>query len=282
MPKADPINTGHTFVPAYNEGTKYHYLPLAGEYVTLEAKNQVAVINPKLVPNTSGTLPCPDASSHTSLRWLSSIKEIRGGTPVKEDKYFKPWPLTTNVLGRAILQYGRLDAHVIKPGVIWGFGKPVQIGFPTLGNEQALAEEVHWTFEAQEEPFVLSLVGFDGISRRVAFKPNAGKLLIFIANTPHKDTGPVSPTAEAIDKHYSVYHTLAKGNPRGLGRIPHDSTRRCTQSAAYLFDPTLTPTTSSVAPGAAAYSSTPVAGTSAITSTQPVPSGLNCSGTRWP
>jgi hypothetical protein len=269
MLKTDPINLGHTFVPAANEGAKYHYLPLAGEYITLEAANQVSAINPKLVYKTDGTLPCPDANSQTSLIWLSSVKAIRGGNPTKEKKYFDPWPLAKDVSARAILQYGHLDAHVIDPGVIWGFGKPDKFKKPKLKNPQALAEEVHWTFEAQEEPFVLSLVGFDGVARRVAFKPQSGKLLIFIANTPANETGPVPPTAEAIDKHYSVYHTLVQGNAKGKGRIPHDTEKKCT---AFLFPQTLKPTAIAIADK----------GTTTATSTAPLPSGLNCSGTRWP
>lgn len=271
MPAADAINKVHTFFDAANEPTKYHYLPLAGEYITLEAANQVAAINPNLDFKTTGTLPCPDANSQTSMIWLSSVKGIRGGSPVKEDKYFEAFPLSTDVAGRAILQYGHLDAHVIKPGVIWGFGKPDKIKIPKLKNPQALAEEVHWTFEAQEEPFVLSLVGYDGVARRVAFKPQAGQLVIFVGNTPPNETGPISPTAEARDDHYSVYHKLVKGNGKGKGRIPHDSEKRCSNQAV-LFEPSLKPT-AVVAPVEAAVA--PMAA-------WPTPSGLNCSGTRWP
>ena len=273
MPAAHAINIANknAFQPAAHEGATYHYLPLHGEYIALEAANNPGTNTPlKYTNDATGT--CPDKDSQTSMYWVSKMTKVKGSKQKKETKYFYPLPDPSDIAVRAILPLGALGAHVIKPGHIWDFAQPKPAGaHGKTVHTQALAQEVHWTFDAVGDPFVLTLFGYNGMTRRVAFTPQNGQVLIVVGNSPADETGPLTGTAKA-DEHYSVYHRAIAGNPRGLGPIPYPSGKECADQS-FLFEKTLQP---------AATPAPPATFTGSATTTGGIPSGLNCSGNQWP
>jgi hypothetical protein len=286
------------------EGNKYHYVQLNGELVSVDDENAIDVLNPQLiaVTNEPGDKICPDSASRTSMYFLSSMKRVTGKTNLVPDPaHFDHLPEPQTIAARLLIRHGQLAAHVLLPGLKWEFKtpvKPTQTPGPAT-TTQAVAQEVYWTFKARNEPFVLNLLGFKGGSRRVAFTPQGGKLLIVLANTMDNESGPI-PTAasEARDDHYSVYHQFVQTNADGKGQIPHrknDSSGHADlcKDQTMLFCRTLIPTTESCSVPLAPLPPIPAplhgvnkmgeAHLSSVTpGGQPTPSGLNCAPNSWP
>jgi hypothetical protein len=305
MPPDDVMNKKLDFYRANNDGETYHYLLLQGDEIAVDASNNLAGNNTALAYTTNGGSPCPvkdeanPANDSTkSLYWLSSITKANGGSGLTPDAaHFSATPDRAVIAARAVLNYGSLEAHVIKPGVIWDFVDPKNLT-PT-GLAQALAQEVHWKFQATGDPFILDLFSFDSNGRRVAFKkPQVGEpLIIIVGNTMQNDTGALSaPGKPALDPHYSAYYQFISGNAVALGPIPYPRDEGAPPArCAHYWLPTLQPggpvldTVKTVvlnpmpnrkkktakAPAAMMVMPAKPGG-------QPTPNGLNCSGSIWP
>ena len=301
MPRKHPLND-HYFPPADEEGAdnvKYHYLPLEGELISIDDDN--AIVDRKdldYVNKGCRTDPCPTKDNKTALCWLSSMREVHDGTPQAkdEDNYFNRFPKQTTIAGRMVLRHGDLKAHVVKnietkTAPVWFFATPKKLGHENDAIlPQALAQEVHWTFKAKGVPFVLNLLGFDGESRRLAFVPQDGKVLIVVGNTLPADTGPVADPDGDVkrDLHYSVYHRFIKGNTDGVGRIPHRATTGTVDCKDYVFDPVLMPNKDEslvdILSHHASYTSNnkkPKVVSTTTNGPQPSPGGLNCAANQW-
>lgn len=286
MPPRDKWNADDDFDAAAHEGKTYHYLELNGDQIVLDDENEVPLLNKPLTYSTVAPAAndvCPNANTHTSLYWLPSQKRVMGAEQQPDAARFDPRPKKADVLARARLRYGALNAHVVKPGSVWEFRTPVNAG-PHPDTEprhkQALAQEVHWTFKAAGEPFVLNLISFEGATRRVAFYPDDDKkLVIVVGHTTHADTGPIAqPKRSERDDHYSLHHTSIAGNPDGKGRIPHRLEIECEDSFVdYVFDPILKSAAANTAAAAAKEHNAHAASLG-----QPAPSGLNCPPNTWP
>jgi hypothetical protein len=280
MPAEHETNEDHHFIAAKAMPEKYHYLPLAGELITVDEENDVAVLNPDPLDylNTNVNKPCPTTATEArDLYWLSSIKRVHGsGTFDPEEKFFAKRPKKKDVVARALIRHGKLDARVIKPGFIWDFRTPVDSGNPgPIKHTQTTAEEVHWTFKARGLPLVLNLRDFKGDFREVAFIPDANKqITIVIAHTKPDETGPVAASKEARDNHYSVYHLFKKQNP-GDGPIPHEPEQgvlKCDETYLHnsvwkMLEPSMT------------FSTTAKGHKVRV---GPSPSALNCAPSQWP
>ena len=282
MPPAHELNDDHDFEPSTGDPAKYHYVAVEGEYITLDDENDVALLNAPLTFNNDDLKkPCPTTPGESSsLYWLSSMQRVHGGVvQAREDKYFDRRPKKKDVLARAQLRYGNLEAHVIKPGYIWDFRVPTASGpaGPVL-HTQATAEEVHWTFQARGVPFVLNLLSYKDDLRRVAFEPDSNRqITIVIGHTPENETGPIAGSVQGFDGHYSVYHRFKKANDPGLGPVPHlqnvDGTKCADQTVLHdrvwkMIDPQTKFLVHS------AHGNTFTG--------EPSPSTLACSGNTWP
>lgn len=302
MPANDPLNRNYVFEAPDEGEDRYQYLELNGEQIAIDDDNGAAELNTVIKYNAEGcTTKCPSRENHDHLCWLSSLQEVRGDDSLtKNDKYFNRIPSVKDVAARVPIRYGALDARVIGYGKpltapVWAFAKPVKGLSDPVPPMKALAQEVHWTFKAKGVPFVLNLLGFNGVGRRLAFTPTfvpgdpRGSLLIVIANTIREDTGPVAVVAAAAkDPHYSVYHRFVANNDPGLGNIPQRTDDSCTE---FVYPPTLTANTQSL--------QQPVAESDAIhthsnapsnagappaappSHPQATPGGLNCTGSLW-
>jgi hypothetical protein len=284
MPADHETNEDHQFLATKAMPEKYHYLPLAGELITIDEENDVAVLNPNPLDylNTNVNKPCPTTVDEArDLYWLSSIKRVHGsGTFDPEDKFFDKRPKKKNVAARALVRHGKLDARVIKPGYIWDFRTPVKSGSPgPIKHTQATAEEVHWTFKARGLPFILNLRDFKGNLREVAFMPDANKqITIVIGHTKPEETGPVAASKEARDNHYSVYHLFKKQDP-GKGPIPHEPKRGAALECAATYPAQLHDSIWKMLEPKMTFTITAKGRTVSV---GPSPSALNCAPSQWP
>ncbi len=289
MDPALELNDDLSFEDANAEGATYHYVTLDGDQIALDDGNDVPLLNKDLDYRSDGTGPCPvfntdvAKDTSTSMFWVPGIARVRNDNTLKRSEAYFAWrPDRKDVAARIVLGYGRLEARVIVPGVIWDFKRPARPAETPTDKTitQAAAEEVQWLFKARGNPFVLNLMNFNGTSRRVAFTPPAsGELVIVIGQTMHADTGPVARgEAELRDNHYSAHHRLDTANPSGKGQIPHNSGTNCMGKggdyALALNTPTLVPS-----PGGPPA---PVGHAHAASPGHPAPSGLNCIPTDWP
>jgi hypothetical protein len=303
------LNDDLAFEDANFDADHYHYVTFDGDAVSLDEENDVAALNSPLSYRVDGVDPCPvydgsDPEKHASLFWVPGFARVRADASLKrEEKYFERHPKRKDVSARMIMRYGKLQAHVISPGEIWEFRTPIKRNQTAIGKTivQAAAEEVHWTFRARGNPFVLNLLSFEGTSRRIAFTPpTSGELEIYIGQTMHADTGPVTAgDVQPRDEHYSAHHRLVAGNPGGKGQIPHDTGTTCKDKGdAYvkgLWERQIKVLTDAVASAAPAAVSMPAPMTSSMmhgndrsarpstpSDGNPAPSGLNCIPTIWP
>lgn len=307
MPANHAINLKHDFYRAQNDGDTYHYIPLQGEELALDASNNVPVeTKTPLDYKNSGSGNCPVKDDVTpandttrSLYWLSSMQKVLGSAQTQDTPHFTSMPDHRLIVSRAVLNWGTLEAHVIKPGVVWDFTE-LKPPYDHIVWTQSLAQEVHWKFKASGEPFILNLFGFDGNSRRLAFMPQNGKVIIFVANTTPGDTGalkdPGNPPVK--DPHYSAYYQFIYNNAAALGPIPVPRDEGAANSRCKVYwEPTLKIGGPVLADSAIMTALPPLAHAKTKKKTlsmaeklrmmmpmesDPSAGGLNCSSNQWP
>ncbi len=267
------IDAGTALHPAFYEGNCYKYYPLDGHVITVDDASAPMTINtPLCFSDASDGKLCPNATTEGSMRWLPSIQEIRDGTPQTPDpRYFEDDPDPGVISGLVHVDRGYLET-VVTLDKVWAFRKSATN--LTEYTPQAIAQEVRWHMRGTGSEFVLRLKKKNGTEIRLPFTPVNGLVSIFIANSPSDDTGPVRTITVAADHHFPLHYEFIENFDPREDRIPYRSNVQNCAAGTVSGSPTL----KVCDPDCPRDPHCPIA----VTVGSPIPSGLNCGGTRWP
>jgi hypothetical protein len=272
--------------PAYYEGSCYSYYRMNGDHVTVDdASVPTAINNSPLCTSDAKTDGeyCPNDGTHGgtktkgSMYWLPSMTVINGAHAAKAD-HLLDVPDPAVMAGVVTVDRGYLETVVTNPSV-WAFRAS-----KSDTNEytpQAIAQEVRWHMRGKGSSFVLH------VERRskkfdLSFTPVNGKVLLFIANSPAQESGPIrTAMGTSPDDHFPLYYEFLDNFSVADGRIPFTSAALACDASVIGETPSLQvclyckddPYCKSVQTGASGK---------AMMVGMPLPSGLNCGGSQMP
>lgn len=268
-------NPGITLIPAHNHPAEFHYYFLDGEQIQIDDLATPPEIDPSICYSVEAVGECPTSLENAkSLRWFPSVREMKGGgTQTPNPPHFAVPPDEKNISARMVIAKGTVQA-CLSSRVQWEIRTKESGG--TVLKKQVLPHEVRWYLRGVGKEFKLTLSAFDGsFTRQLVFKPDANnKIDIVIGNNSEDEIGPTDlPTkTPALDPHFPLYYEFISGNTTGDGPIPFSTLDLCAD-LSFFCDPK----------SSALYAPpVPVVGGAVTHSVHAVPSGLNCSSTRWP
>jgi hypothetical protein len=309
---AKPLIDAHAPVqPAFNEASCYVYYRLTNEVVMVDPASAPSSTNKNVcVTDASDANFCPDGTTEGSMKWLPSLKQILGSAQVPDDPHFKN-PDGTTLAGMVRVDRGYLETVVNPPKKLWAF---LQNSGDTETKRQAIAQEVHWHMRGAGTKFVLKLQPPTGSPVNLEFEPVAGKVSLFISNSPIDETGPIHKSMSMNeDPHFRAYYEFIKSFDVKKGPLPFKSSKNC-QNGSLVSNPVLKLCAGCPNPDPAdcatqlAESGNMIASSdfkpkppakkstaktkyrksrhgrmSGMAATRnPLPSGLNCGSTQWP
>jgi hypothetical protein len=269
-------NPGITFIPAHNHPAEFHYYFLKGEQIQIDDLATPPELDPSICYSVEPVGECPTSLENAkSLRWFPSVREMKGGgTQTPNPPHFAVPPDGKTISARLVITKGTVQACLSSP-VKWHI-RTKESSDGTLIKKQVLPHEVRWYLRGVGKEFKLTLSAFDGtFTRQLVFKPDTNnKIDIVIGNNPEDEIGPTDLPIKipALDPHFPLYYEFIYGNTTGDGPIPFSMKQELCPNL-YFCDPQ---TSALYAPPV------PAVGGAVTHSGHPVPSGLNCSSTRWP